>query len=90
MNPLYEFVSELKDRIAKGEISGYTALDLFYQHVTEGGNQPIRPAEYGMRVPEGMMGATAAEIATLPLPDPVPEPASEEPADGQTAVEGAE
>lgn len=35
MNPLYEFVSNLKDRIARGEISGPTALDLFYQHIGE-------------------------------------------------------
>ena len=79
MNPLYAFVQELKNRIAAGEISGPTALDLFYQFVHDGGNQPIRPAS--------AQGATQ-ELA--PIADPVPEPASEEPADGQTAVADTE
>lgn len=79
MNPLYDFVSELKNRIAKGEISGYTALDLFYQHVGEPFGAldiPEQPPCDNAHVAEG-----CEKFA-----DPVPEPASEEPADGQTAV----
>jgi hypothetical protein len=70
MNPLYEKVQELKNRIAAGEISAYTALDLFFQHV----DKPAFPPE---AQPEWVRAAKA--------PDPVPEPASAEPADGQTA-----
>lgn len=79
MNPLYEFVSNLKNRIATGEISGYTALDLFYQYVygsyEEGDPIPEQPPADSAHVAEGCER----------FPDPVPEPASESPADGQTA-----
>lgn len=78
MNPLYEFASELKNRIAKGEINGYTALDLFYQHVTPTPEQTAAFDQLWDQRAEHSMMAT--------INDPVPEPASEEPADGQTAV----
>lgn len=85
MNPLYDFVSELKNRIAKGEISGYTALDLFYQHVTS--PSAITSTEY---IPEPPPVDDAYVLEGCEKfsqnYDPVPEPASEEPADGQTAV----
>ena len=85
MNPLYEFVSELKNRINKGEIAIHSALDLMYQHVM--GNNESVPGSIPEQPP--CDNAHVAEGCEQ-FPDPVPEPASEEPADGQTAVEGAE
>ena len=71
MNPLYEFVSELKNRIAAGEISGYTALDLFYQHVVE--PSAISSTEY---IPEPV---------PEPVPEPASEtPADGQTADAET------
>lgn len=78
---LYEKIQELKNQIATGAISGYTALDLFMQHVESQVPEPQPPVDND-HVAEGSQLFFAA--------DPVPEPASAEPADGLTAAADSE
>lgn len=86
MNPLYDKVQELKNRIAAGEISGPTALDLFYQHIGVPSAIPESPPVDNEHVAPGAELFSEATIAA----NAVPEPASEEPADGQTAAADTE
>jgi len=82
---LYEKIQELKNQIAAGAISGYTALDLFMQHVEHRVTDEAGVDDPAPSIPE----EDHPDWIKNAIP-PVPEPASAEPADGQTAVADSE